>query len=104
MTAEVAGKLEERDVLLAHRVDECRWRGAFACQPQNDAPRAAKLALERRHIPRRRAKVLFEEAFQNIHGNWREALRTAYPTILTGTKRAQGEAACLRLRNNAGFA
>ena len=67
MTAKMAGELEEGDILFAHRIENANGGMSRSGEADDDASRAAELALERLNALRRRLKVLFEKAFENFH-------------------------------------
>ena len=62
MAAKMAGKLEKGDILLAHGVENADGALPRAGKPDDDAPRAAELALQRLHALGRRLEMLLEEA------------------------------------------
>ena len=86
----MAGKLKKGDVLLAHVVENADGALPRAGEPDNDASRAAELALQRLHLLGRQMEMLLEEPFKNVHECLSEAAGAASTTIATQGKRTQG--------------
>jgi len=68
MPPEVPREFQERFVFFAHIIENPNGAGFPSAEPDNPAPRAAELALQRLHALDGRMKMLFEEFFENIHG------------------------------------
>ena len=67
MPAKMPGKFEKGDVLFAHVVQNADRAGRSAGQPDDLAPGAAELALQRQYLLGRRVEMLLEELFENVH-------------------------------------
>ena len=63
VTAKMAGELKKGDVLFAHGVENADGAVAAAGEPDDDASRAAELALKRLHAFGRQMEMLLEEPF-----------------------------------------
>ncbi len=71
----MAGKLKKSDILLAHGVENADGALPRTGEADDDASRAAKLALQRLHLLGRRPVMLLEEPFENVHEVFRELLK-----------------------------
>ncbi len=67
VTTKVAGKLEEGDVFFAHRIDDADGPATRARKANDDAPRAAQLAMEWHYVGGGNIEVLLEEALKDVH-------------------------------------
>src|SRR5208283_706531 len=84
--AEVSGEVQKRGVLFAHAIENAdsadllaglflerrfgRRSSRFSEQPEDFAPRASQLSLQRLDQFDRRVKVLLEEMLENLHELW----------------------------------
>src|SRR5208282_5815590 len=66
--AKMPGKFEEGDIFFAHAIQNANRADLFAEKPDDLAPRASKLALERLHSLDRRMEMLFKKLLENVHG------------------------------------
>ena len=69
MPAEVSGKLQKRDILFAHWIENAYSAVAGVRQPDDVAAGPAKLALQRLNALGGLMKMPFEKLLENIHGN-----------------------------------
>ena len=67
MPAEMPREFEERGVLFAHIVENADRADSFRRQPDDLAPRAAELPLQRLHLRNRQVEVLLKKFLENIH-------------------------------------
>ena len=65
--AKMPGKFEERDVLFAHVIQNANRAALFAGKPDDVAPRAAELSLQRLHLRDRCVEMLLKKFFENVH-------------------------------------
>ena len=61
------GKFEESNILFADVIQNADRAELFAGKPDDLAPRAAELALQRLHPLDRRVEMLLKELFENVH-------------------------------------
>ena len=67
MAPEVPRELQERDILLAHIVQDANDTEFFAGKSNNTTPRPPELTLQRLRARDRRVEMLLEKFFENVH-------------------------------------